>query len=85
MYIHVHVYAGAGKEKFIEIKKGYFEAYVCEPAERNEANKRVVEIVRAYFIKDFSDRLGQPVSRLIINLTSGHQSPSKIFRIEQPE
>ncbi|MDD5318418.1 MAG: DUF167 domain-containing protein [Candidatus Pacebacteria bacterium] len=82
MYIHVRVYAGAGKEKFLETKPGYFEVQVKEPAEGNRANKRVIELVREHFLGHFS---AQAQARFMVRLTSGHHSPSKIFAVEHIE
>ena len=70
MYIKVKVIAGSKKEKTIKNSPDRFEIWVKEPAERNLANTRVLEIVRVKFP-------GKNVQ--IIN---GHHSPSKLLVID---
>ena len=72
MYIHVKVTAGAKKESFKKFKEDHFIATVKEPAQRNMANKKVLELVAAYFA----------VLPGKVRITSGHRSPSKIFRVD---
>ena len=48
MYLHVSVTAGAKVEKLEKTRENYFKISVREPAERNLANKRVLEIVADY-------------------------------------
>ena len=72
MYIHAKVIAGARKEEIAKIKKDHFKISVKEPAERNLANKRVVELLADYF------KL-KPNQVRIIN---GHQSPSKLLAVD---
>ncbi len=72
MYIHVKVKAGAKRELFFEISKDHFSASVREAAERNMANKKVLELVAGHF--------KIPVAK--IKMISGHHSPSKILSIE---
>ena len=71
MYIKVKVTTGAKKEKFVKKTKDHFDISVKEPAERNLANKRVVELVRDYF-KVYNGE---------VRIVSGHHSPSKIINI----
>ena len=71
MYIKVKVFAGSKKEEFKKISDVCFEAKVKEKAERNIANKKVVELVRRHF-----------VSAGDIRIISGHHSPSKIFSVD---
>ena len=73
MYIHVKVIAGVKKESFVQLKDDHFAVSVKEPAVRNLANRRVLEILAGHF--------KLPVSK--IRITSGHRSSSKIFRIER--
>ena len=70
MYIKVRVIAGAKREVVIQESTDHFKSYVKEPAERNLANTRVLEIVRVKFP-------GKNVQ--IIN---GHHSPSKLLVID---
>lgn len=69
MYIKVRVIAGYRKEEITEDEKGSFTMRLREPAERNLANSRVLEILRQRFP-------GRDVR--IIN---GHHSPSKMVSI----
>ncbi len=71
MYIKVKVTVEAKKEKFVKKTKDHFDVFVKEPAERNLANKKVVELVRNYF-KVYNGE---------IRIVSGHHSPSKIISI----
>ena len=71
MYIKVKVQAGAKKE---DIKKRSKESYlisVRQKAERNQANKRVIEIIASLF----------NVSAKSVRIINGHQSPSKLISI----
>lgn len=71
MYIKVRVFAGSDKEVFKKISDTHFEARVKEKAERNMANKKVIELVRENF-KLAGD----------VRIISGHHSPSKILSID---
>ncbi|MDO8474081.1 MAG: DUF167 domain-containing protein [bacterium] len=71
MYVKVRVIAGAKKEFIEEVSAGHFKLSVREPAERNLANRRVVELVAAHY------KLPPKQVRII----SGHTSPSKILSI----
>ena len=72
MYIKVKVTTEAKKEKIVKKTKDHFDISVKEPAERNLANKRVVELVRDYF-KVYNGE---------VRIVSGHHSPSKIINID---
>ena len=71
MYIKVKVTVGAKKEKFVKKTKDHFDVSVKEPAERNLANKKIIELVRDYFKVYNSD----------VRIVSGHHSPSKIISL----
>ncbi len=73
MYIKVKVKTGAKTEKFVKKTKDHFDVSVKEPAERNLANKRIVELVREYF-KVYNGE---------VRIVSGHHSPSKIINIDE--
>lgn len=73
MYIRVEVTAGARKESFVQDKELYFSAKVKELAQRNMANKRVRELVAAYF--------KLPLGK--VKMVSGHQSVRKLFVVEE--
>ena len=71
MYIKIKVIVDAKKEKIIKKSEDHFDISVKEPAERNLANKRVLELVREYF----------RVYNGNVRIVSGHHSPSKIISI----
>ena len=71
MYIKVRVLAGSKKEVFKKISDTHFEARVKEKAERNMANRKVVELVRQHF-KSAGD----------VRIINGHHSPSKILSVD---
>ena len=72
MYIKVKVFPGSKKQLFVETADLRFEARIKEPAERNLANGAVRELVAGHY--------GVPIGK--VRLISGHQSPSKIFSVE---
>lgn len=72
MYIHVKVVTGSKKESLKKIKDDHLAISVKEPALRNLANRRVLELIEGHF------GLSKGKARLI----SGHHSPSKIVRID---
>lgn len=71
MYVKVRVIAGAKKEMAEEVSAGHFKMSVKEPAERNLANRRIIELVAAHY--------KLPPKR--VRIISGHTSPSKILSI----
>ncbi len=71
MYVKVRVIAGAKKETLQEASAGHFKISVKEPAERNLANRRVVELVAARY----------KIQPKQVRIISGHTSPSKILSI----
>jgi uncharacterized protein YggU (UPF0235/DUF167 family) len=75
MYIKVKVFPGSKKESFLEISSLRYEARVKEPAERNLANGRVIELVARHF----------ELPNGKVRLVSGHRSPSKILSVENGE
>ncbi len=72
MYIKLRVKAGAKEEKFVQKTKDHFEVSVRELAERNLANKRIVELVARHF--------KLPIGK--VRIISGHHSPSKILNVD---
>ncbi|MFA5791469.1 MAG: DUF167 domain-containing protein [Candidatus Paceibacterota bacterium] len=72
MYIHVKVVAGARKESLKQKSKDHFEISVKEKAERNMANKRVLELVGEYF----------KVSSNKVRIVNGHRQTSKLLVID---
>lgn len=73
MYIHVKVTAGAKEERFEQESDTHFTARVREPAALNQANKRVLELVRAHF-----------AAATRVQIVSGHHSPSKLITVDIP-
>ena len=72
MYIKVRVIAGSKKEEVILEKPNYFKIFVREKAERNMANKRIMEIIaREYRVKPAQ-----------VRIVSGHHSPSKLLSVD---
>jgi uncharacterized protein YggU (UPF0235/DUF167 family) len=71
MYIKVRVIANSRKEYFEVLKENSFKVCVKEKAERNMANKRVLELVAKHL------KL-KPEKIRIIN---GHNSPSKMLSV----
>ena len=72
MYVKVRVIAGAKKEAFEEMSKDHFKIAVREPAERNLANGRIIELVAMHF--------RTPKNK--VRIVSGHRSQSKILAIQ---
>lgn len=75
MYIKIKVQAGAKREVVTKKSKDSYIIAVREPALRNQANKRICEIVASLF----------NVSTKSVHIINGHQSPSKILSINLPE
>lgn len=73
MYIHVKVTAGAKDEKIEKKSETQFVVSVREEAERNMANKRIVEIFRGIF------------NTRKVHITNGHHSVSKLLSIDFDE
>ena len=72
MYIHIRVTAGAKRETITKADSTHFRISVREPAKRNLANKKIMEIISREF--------KVPVS--VIRIISGHHSPSKIISVD---
>ena len=73
MYVKVKVTAGARTESVKEVGENRYEVKIKEKAERNMANKKVVEIVAGLY--------KVPVNR--VKIFSGHHSPSKLLTIHE--
>jgi len=71
MYIKVKVFPKSKKESFVVISENKFEIKVKEKAERNSANKRVVELIAEYF----------EIEQKKVKIVSGHHSPSKMLSV----
>jgi uncharacterized protein YggU (UPF0235/DUF167 family) len=75
MYIKVRAKPDAKKEEFRVVSETHFEISVREPAERNLANRRIVELVAAHF--------NLPTGK--VRIISGHHGPSKICSVDTDE
>lgn len=71
MYIKVKVKADSDKELFEKVSETSFKIQVKVKAERNQANVRVVELLRHHF----GPKAGQ------IRIVNGHHSPSKLVAV----
>ena len=72
MYVKVRVTPGAPKERVEKKSADHVNVWVRQPAERNLANKRVIEIIRELF----------RVTEGEVKIISGHRSLSKIISID---
>ncbi len=71
MFIRVKVKPDARREKFEETDVGVFAIAVKEPAERNEANARVRELLARHF----------RVSEGNVHMVSGVRGVNKTFNV----
>ncbi|MEK7650454.1 MAG: DUF167 family protein [Patescibacteria group bacterium] len=65
------VTAEAKVEKLEKTRENYFQISVREPAERNRANNRVLELLADYL----------KIPRQKIHVINGHHSPSKLLSV----
>ena len=70
MYIKVRVITEAKREEVIQESADHFKISIKEPAERNMANARILEIIRANY----------PSKQ--VKIISGHHSPSKLLTVD---
>lgn len=73
MYIRVKISPNAKKEIFKKINEDHFEISIKEKAERNMANKRIIELIASHFNKDSNK----------VRIVNGHRSPTKLLIIEE--
>ncbi|MEK7463557.1 MAG: DUF167 family protein [Patescibacteria group bacterium] len=73
MYVKVKIKPDSKKETVIKVSDDHYEISVREKAENNNANSRLLEIMR----NEHPDS--------IIRIISGHHSPSKIVSIDKKE
>ena len=69
MYLKIKVIADCKQEKIEKLKDDEYRVWVKQSAENNQANTRVLEMIRELF-PDTS-----------VRIVSGHHSPSKILFI----
>lgn len=72
MYIKIVVIADAKKEKFTKKSKDHFDISVKEKAEKNMANKRVIELLALHF----------GIPRVKIRIINGHHHPHKLLAVD---
>ena len=70
MYIHVKAKTKQKEEYIRELKENYFEISVREKAENNEANRKIIKILKEHF----------DTSR--IRIINGHKTPSKLIAVD---
>lgn len=71
MYVKVKVTAGVAKESIKKVGENRYEIKVREKAERNMANKRVIEVVANLY--------EVPTNK--VKIFNGHHSPSKLLTV----
>ena len=72
MYIKAIVTAGAKKENFVVVSPDNFKISTKEKAEKNMANKKVIELLSSYF----------NISKSKIRIINGHHHPHKLLVVE---
>lgn len=72
MYVHVRVATAQKKEVIEEVDATHLKIAVREPAERNLANRRVIELIARYFATTTSK----------VRLVNGHTAPSKLLSVD---
>ena len=75
MYIKVRVIAGSKRESIAQKSADHFNVHVREEAERNMANKRVLELIALHY--------GVPAGK--VRIINGHHSPGKILSVDITE
>ena len=73
MYIKIRVKSGQRSEEVIKEKEDHFIISVKEKAERNQANTRVIEIIKNMY------------PNMIVRIVNGHHSPSKLVAVDERE
>jgi hypothetical protein len=72
MLIKVKAYPDSKEEKIVKKSSDGFDIHVCEEAERNMANKRIIEVLADYF--------GVPQYK--VKMVKGFKEMNKIFDIK---
>ena len=72
MYIKVVAKTQAKKESIVKKSKDHFVISVKEKAEKNMANKRMIELLEEYF----------KVPKGKIRIVNGHRHPHKLIVVE---
>lgn len=71
MLVHVRVFPGSKREKIVQEGDGTYVIYLREEAKRNEANRRIVELMARV--------LGVPAGS--VRIKTGHRAPKKTLEI----
>lgn len=71
MYVRVKAHPKSREEKVVRLSRDHFEIWVKEPAERNQANRRICALLAAEF--------GAPPQAA--RIVTGHRSPAKILDV----
>jgi len=71
MFIKIKVTAGSKKEKVEKKSEDLYHISVREEAERNMANKRILEIMRGFYPNQS------------VKLVKGQRSPAKIVEVSE--
>jgi uncharacterized protein YggU (UPF0235/DUF167 family) len=71
MYIRVKAFPGSKKESVERIGESEYAIHIKEKAERNMANKRIIEIIAETY----------EVSSKRVRIINGHHSPTKLISI----
>lgn len=71
MHVKASVTAGAKRETFAGVSENHFRISVKESAQRNLANRRVIELIARHF--------AVPVGR--VRIINGHHRPSKLLTV----
>lgn len=72
IYIKATVATGVKKESILAKKPDHFEISVKEKAEKNMANKKVIELLASYF----------KLSEKKIRIVNGHHHPHKLLVVD---
>jgi uncharacterized protein (TIGR00251 family) len=70
MYLHLKVKTEAKRDEVNKLSDDHYEISVREPAERNLANKRIIELLSELF------------PNRQVRIINGHHSPSKLVSVE---
>lgn len=70
MYLHLKVKTEAKREEVRQVSADHYEISVREPAERNLANKRIIELLNELF------------PNRQVRIINGYHSPSKLISID---
>jgi uncharacterized protein (TIGR00251 family) len=71
MYVRVIVYPDVKKESIKNVGENRFEIKVKEPAERNLANRKIIDLLANEYV----------VNPKSVRIVSGHHSSRKIFSV----